>query len=774
MRNCFPGTLLFLLFFMLLLSRSEAQLQPGYWNEHLPYYQAKEVVDAGDKIYCATDQGLFFFDKTDNSLEKITRIQGLSDVGVSTIFYLDSFEALIVAYTNSNIDLIKGSTIVNVPDIRNKIMAGNKTINRIYTWEDRVYLACGFGIVVFDPEREEIQDTYLIGEEGTKTNVFDILVKNDTLFAATEKGIFRAGVNDPFLADYARWSKWNNLPDPNGTYSQLLEFNEDLFVLLEGVDSNPDQLFQYRDGNWIVPDFYEPSNYRRIWADDEMLMLTRALSVEGFNRDLERVYLLYQYNFGTMDAFSSIRDSEGFYWIADRRNGLVRSNEPWHAVSILPNGPFRESAFNFAFGNNTLYVAGGSKDQSLTQTYSNAGFYTYKDGWWTNFNRDLQANFPDYLFDLTEIIVDPNDPTHVFAGSWGCGLLEFRNDELVEVYNDTNSTLQSILPGFYVRIGGMAYDRNGYLWISNAAVDNILSVVSPDGEWTALPYGGTTSRSQTGRVVIDSNNFKWVILPAGEGLFVLNDSGTPSDLTDDEYKKITVRNEEGEVVNDIFSLAVDRDGLLWIGTNQGVLVYYATWSVFTEASFQANRIIVNLDGTPQPLLGTETINAIAIDGANRKWFGTQSGGVVLMSADGTTQLEQFTTANSPLLSNTILQLAIDPQSGEVFIASDKGISSYRGFATEPELNFTQVSVYPNPVRPNYEGNIVIKGTIEQTQAKITDIAGNVVFSTESLGGQAIWDGRDFSGNKVATGVYLVYMTNFDGSKTAVTKLLFVK
>ncbi len=774
MRNCSAFKLFSILVFLFLASESAAQLQPGFWMEHLPYYQARNVVEADKLIYCSTEKGLFYFDKKDNAVEKITRVQGLSDVGISSIQFIPQINTLVVAYQNANIDLIKNNQIVNIPDIKNKIMPGNKTINTIRYFDELVYLACGFGLVVLDPVRYQIKDTYFIGDDGLKTNVLDLVLFKDSFYAATENGILMANSKDPFLADFNRWEKCLSAPNPDGYYSQILLFKDNLLTLMVGEENQADMIYELQDGVWSVPLFYEPGKNRSIWTDGEVLVITRQYSLEAFDVDGERVYLIYQYNFGTMDLYRAIRDSEGYYWLADGKNGLVRSNNQWHSSSIIPNGPFRESAFNFAFSPKALFVAGGSKDQSLTQTYSNSGYYKYESGLWYNFNRDLTESYPSYLFDLTEIVVDPADADHIFAGSWGCGVLEFQNDVLVKVHNDSNSSLQTILPGFYVRIGGMAFDQNQNLWVTNSAVDNILSVYTKNGDWIAFPYGGTSNFSQTGRLVIDTNGFKWVILPRGEGLFVLDDNGTLENLQDDQYKKVIVRNEEGEVVNDIYSIAVDRDGLIWVGTNQGILVYYSPWSVFSATSIQANRIIVNLDGTPQPLLGTETINAIAVDGANRKWFGTQSGGAVLMSADGTQQIEQFTTGNSPLLSNTVLNIGINPETGELFFGTDKGISSYKGYATEPAASLSNIYVYPNPVRPNYEGDIIIKGTVDFTQVRITDIAGNVVFSTQSLGGQAVWNGRDYSGNKVATGVYLVYLTTRDGSATEVTKLLFVK
>jgi hypothetical protein len=223
-------------------------------------------------------------------------------------------------------------------------------------------------------------------------------------------------------------------------------------------------------------------------------------------------------------------------------------------------------------------------------------------------------------------------------------------------------------------------------------------------------------------------------------------------------------------------MAEDLDGNMWVGTSSGPAVYYNPDAVFSGDNFYATQVIIpRKDGTiyGDLLLATETITAIAIDGANRKWFGTQNSGVYLMSADGLKQIYHFNTANSPILSNSITDIAIDPASGEVFIGTDQGVISFRSTATLGGDAFGKVYVFPNPVRPEYQGNIVVTGLIRDTNVKITDISGNLVFETTSLGGQAIWNGKNMDGKRASTGVYLVFCTNEDGSQTFITKLLFI-
>ena len=764
-----------ILFFLMIQFQVYSQQAVGDWNEYLPYYSGVHIAEAGNKIYCSTENGLFFYNKQNNSVEKLTKLDGLSDVGISLVEHNDEESLLFIAYTNSNIDLLlDDNTIVNIPDIKDKIMPGDKAIYSIYFIHQTAYLACGFGIVVVDLERHEIKDTWFIGPGGSQISVYDIEFDGATIFAATEKGIYYADITNPFLADFSNWSGINSAPFPEGRYTSLCRLNGKLFALYDHDESVPADSIYYFDYNqWqSFPNSFS-SEYLHLRCFNDQLIVMSKIAVGAYDSDFNQKNFMHSYPFGTASFNYAIQDIDSIYWYADQNYGLVKSRYSWAATAYYPNGPYQSTVFDMDILGGHLYAAGGGRDPSWSNTYSLSGIYTFSDGLWENLNRLSQDDFPENVYDITEVVVDPKNPEHFFAGSWGFGVLEFLGTSYQGKFNQDNSSLQSIFSGAYCRIGGMAYDSYHNLWVSNAGVDHVLSVYSDDGEWYGFPYGSQSNAEQAGDIVITQNNDKWLVLPKGGGLFVFNEQGTFDDFSDDEYTKLSVKDEDGEVINDIYSIAIDKDQLIWLGTNQGVLVYYNPYSVF-QSSLTAQRIIVELDGVPQHLLGTETVTAIAIDGANRKWFGTRSAGVFLMSDDATEQVYQFNTSNSPLLSNYITALAIDPESGEVFFGTDKGISSFRSTATEGNNDFSGLYVFPNPVRPGYDGDIVIKGTTADAYVKITDISGNLVYESRSFGGQAIWNGEDHSGKKVSTGVYLVFCTNEDGSETEVTKLLFVK
>ncbi|MFW6227515.1 MAG: two-component regulator propeller domain-containing protein, partial [Bacteroidota bacterium] len=337
--------------------------------------------------------------------------------------------------------------------------------------------------------------------------------------------------------------------------------------------------------------------------------------------------------------------------------------------------------------------------------------------------------------------------------------------------------LRSIIPGSaYMRIGTIRFDQKRNLWVVNSGVEHSVHAFTPEREWISFNYGEEMNNHHQTDMIITQSGAKWVIMPMGGGLFVFDNGNDLEDRSDDRTKRLSVVDEDGIPLNDVFSIAEDKDGDIWVGTSQGPVVYYTPERVFDE-NLIARYIMVpknDEDNTVGKLLESSTITDIEIDGANRKWLSTAGSGVFLMSEDGTRELKHFTTDNSPLLSNDINDVVVHPRTGEVFIATTKGLISYMGEATEGDDLFRNVYVYPNPVRPGYTGDITVTGLIADANVKITDISGNIVYETTTIGGQAIWNGRNLNGKKVHTGVYLVFCTNNDGSKTHVTKLLFVR
>ena len=512
-------------------------------------------------------------------------------------------------------------------------------------------------------------------------------------------------------------------------------------------------------------------------STEDRLLVAAGGSVAEYDENLVRLRLAYDYGDGTFGRPSHATvDDDGVMWIADQLSGLVRHTQSLSFNKIGVNGPRGISNFGISVWDGRCYVASGAISSIWNNRFNSDGLYSFKNNNWTNISAYKFAETTE-LRDYIRVLVDPFDSKRVYASTWGGGLVEYYDDQFVALYDTTNSSLQtSAVNSSVIRISGMAIDRNtGTLWISGSGSPDLLFAKTQAGDWHSFKINGVGNIILSD-IAIDNSGQKWVVAPRGVGMIVFNDNGTLENLNDDQSKKITQSLEGGNLAStNVFCVASDFDGEIWVGTDNGISVFYSPESAFTGENFDSQQILVEQDGYVQYLLEGERVSAIAVDGANQKWIGTGSAGVFLMSADGTEQVHHFTEENSPLFSDQITSLGIDHLSGEVFIGTDKGIISYKSTATWGTNEFVSddVYAYPNPVEPDYEGTIAIKGLVRDADVKITDAAGKVVFATTAEGGQAIWNGNNFSGSRAKTGVYLVFASNDDGKETFVTKILFI-
>lgn len=762
--------------FLLTFFVSQAQREQGSWQDYLSYNNASKVAVASDKVYCLTEGGLFYYDLEDNSVNKLGNSIQLSDFGVSTIAYSDENNALVIVYSNSNIDLLfDNGELVNLSDIKRKSIPGNKNINNICFSGNEAYLACGFGIVVLNLDKQEVKDTYYIGDGGSSMEVNDVETDNNTIFAATNQGIYQADKTDTDLANYANWIHAETIPHSNGTFNHLVYHGGNIIANYAAGEWNMDEMFILNNGTW------EPYNSSIRYAFD-MQSNGNYLTIAGRNvvfiidSNHQRIGEIRDYAFTDrtqedIDPRSAAVSSDGSVWIADHDEVLVR----YYSESFeqtLPPGPINNSMYFVGAFNSEIWMAPGGRTgyiRPLWQRFNNNG--------WTYFSEETHPELTGF-HNILAIEVDPNDPNHFFVASWGGGLLEYRNDEFVERYYNLNSPLETALPEQpnepFTRVGGLSFDSNGNLWMTNAECAHNLHKLSPSGDWESFELPEVANRYNVTDIIVNENDDKWILVPSGHDAYVVNKNG-------DQIKRLLVTtyfsNGTDNIttrMNDVYSIAEDQDGAIWIGSSKGVAVYSNPSRIWSSDNFYATQPGLDLnDGIYHPLLETETVTAIAVDGANRKWLGTQGSGVFLVSETGEAEVLHFTTENSPLLSNNILSIAINQKNGEVFFGTDNGLISYQGEATGGADSYNNVYVYPNPVRETYDGPVTIAGLIKNTDVKITDISGNLVFKTTSFGGQAVWDGTNLNGNRVKTGVYLVFCNDENGAETHITKILFI-
>lgn len=754
------------LFVFTSLTCSFGQVPVGSWRDHLSYSRANNIAVTPDKIFCAAGSGIIVYNKKDGSIEKLSKVNGLSDIDITRIEWSEEKKLLIVGYSNGNLDFIADNRITNLSDILRSSVPGSKSINNILLIGHRAYLSCSFGIVVADLDRNEISDTYYLGDGGVRLGINDMSFDGTFLYAATSSGLYKADINSGNLLDFSFWSRLEFLPEPGALFLSVAWFNGSLYaVQMAGTGSyvpykiSGDSWEYFTAASGIPVLFSTSGNY--------MSYISESVA-EIYAQGPTLVKTIIDYGFWGKAIRDIIMEEDGNIWIADRLHGLIHNSGDKYSV-LTPAGPSSNRVFSISSYPGRTYFSAGGYNQAFGNLWHNGEYSIYRDESWNSvFNYDVR--------DVVLVKEHPSDPEIHFLATWGYGLVEYRSGIFHERYSESNSSLRSIIPGGdAVRINGMAFDEDKNLWVTNTGVSNPVSVRKANGEWQSFPYGSVINHDFVGDIIINSLGQKWVLLPKGGGLFVFENDGLGLN-SGSRTRKFSITDDTNTLIsNEVYSIAEDNNGFIWVGTQNGIAVYFNPSRVFDEEPFYARRIVVSGDRQDELgyLLNNETVTAIAIDGADRKWLGTEKSGVFLVSSDGTRQIHHFTRLNSPLLSNTISDIAIEPETGEVFFGTSLGVVSFRGDATASRSDFNNVYVFPNPVRENYNGPVTVTGLIKDSIVKITDISGNLVYETVSLGGQAVWDGRNTRGQRVQTGIYLVFISTADGSESHIAKLMFI-
>jgi ligand-binding sensor domain-containing protein len=376
-----------------------------------------------------------------------------------------------------------------------------------------------------------------------------------------------------------------------------------------------------------------------------------------------------------------------------------------------------------------------------------------------------------------DAVVDPNDPRRIYIASWQ-SLFELYDKKPVIQYWTENSTLANITQ--QILVDGLCFDKEGNLWMGNMLSETAVNVKKTDGTWGCYSYPELVNKATLKETFVSSNGFLWFLAPrVGAGVAVIDQRGTPFISSDDKFEFFgSLKDEDGNTVtpSSFRSIAEDKDGAIWIGTSSGPFIVSAPDRIF-DSDFRFKRIKITREDNENYadyLLGSDQINAIVVDAGNRKWIGSATSGLYLLSPDGKETLMRFNTDNSPLTSNAIVDLAMNHETGELFVATSAGVFSYMTDASEAQETYNNVTVYPNPVTPDYDGDVVVRGLMENSIVRIADAEGQAVYEGYSNGGTFVWDGRNFNQQRVATGVYFVFATVDDGSQKMVAKVAFVR
>ncbi len=776
--------------------RSNAQrVGIGKWDSYFTLTNMYDIVECDQKVMWVSELSALYYDMEDLTVNELNKIDGLTQTGFTSVVYNNLTKTTVFGYNDGNVDLVvfdenNRPVITNMSAIKYSTLTGDKKVYNIYSYNDQAYVSCGFGIVVIDLVKKEIKDTYIIGAGSSQIKVNGVCIGNDTIYATTDNGIYKAYINNPFLNYFASWSKMTSLPPwlISKSFKQPAYGNNRLYIIPDYPLYGQDTSYYREAGVWYKTPVLQGLDCNAVtpMPDGNVVVATRE-NISRYTPAFSLLNNVFSYN-GTSGLVlnKGVYASNGSFFIADEYKGPMMGANSFAMTSLLPGGTATSSVRRVTIYEDQLWVAAGHVESTIFANTYNTDFFSIKEGndWYyiNEVTDPILSNPTNGIYDAMDVAIDPTDPTHVMAATWAFqGLVEIQNKVVTNSYDETNSDGVLFSPPSYPGFCGVAsvlFDEEGNLWCLNGQSNNPLVVKTKEGDWKAF-YCGTDAASRTYfDLIIDDNGYKYIPIPTrganSGGLAVYNDNGTILDETDDSYYFYKAITGLGNLPDgDVKCVTADLDGEIWIGTSKGPAVIYNPTGIFNGGA-DAAQILIQQDGNTQILLETEVINCIKVDGANRKWIGTESSGVFLLSEDGQEELSHFTAENSPLPSNSILDIEISGKTGEVFFATANGLISYRGTATESKKVFEEVHVFPNPVRPGYEGLIAINGLSRNSDVKITDIAGNIVNVVKSEGGQATWNGLNMKGQRVKSGVYMFLCVKEDGSDKIAGKVMIIE
>ncbi|MBP3407855.1 MAG: Por secretion system protein [Bacteroidaceae bacterium] len=740
------------------------------WRLYPSYHNATYCQVAGDKVYILASGALYSYNRSDSEVRLYDKINTLSDIDITHIAYCKEIKALVIVYSNANIDVLyDDEEIYNLSDFKNKLLP-QKKINSINIQGSTAYLSTEFGTVEVDLENLEFRNTYNTGLDTKYTYLF-----KDRLYTATESGLYYCQTSKNML-DKSNWEKAHQ-----NAMKALAELDGKLYCI-----ASDGKLLE------IIPETNKlrmvdsSDNYSYIYRDSDSFIAVSASRIvkidsNGTNKICD---LKEKYNFilKDNDTFWCCNGYGGVVESAVEDNAIVAKNRP-----LLPNSPIRNFCDFMQFASDDKLLVAGGKLNYFDLTFYDGTLmeYDYVNDSWNNLPEDTVKKATGLRYvNMCSIDEDPTEPGHYFASSFGYGIYEFRNGKFVNHYSIHNSPLETVVPSNnrYVRVPMVKFDNEGNLWCINTGVKDIVKILKKDGTWISLHYKPIEYLETMVEPMIDSRGWLWITSLQGEaGVFCAKLNGTPFDTSDDESKvwlnKFTNQDGTSYDIYQVYALTEDHNGKMWVGTNAGLFVIDNPQKFFNDGIFKQIKVPRN-DGTglADYLLSGTYIKSIKVDGANRKWVGTNDNGIYLISADGLETIHHFTTENSPLPSDCIESIAINGKSGEVFIGTDKGMVSYMSDATraEEKLDENNVYAYPNPVKADYSGVISIVGLTAGCNVKIVDSAGSLMNEGTSQGGKYNWNGRNRRGEKVASGVYYVLTYDSNGDEGVATKILITR
>ncbi len=737
----------------------------GQWRDHLPMRNVIELENDNGRIVAATAYGYFSFDPNTGEFSQMTRANGLSDVKVRLMVMDPASSKKLLVYQNSNVDIVDGDNTINIPDILKSSTQDDKSVSHALWIGDHVFLSTGLGIVVINASRSEIHDTYRLGKDGNSLRVRGLVVFEDSLYAATDEGLKKAPFDLSLLRDFRRW-----VPEHIGTTTSLtceeaFSWNGKLMV------RKTDSIFIRENHQWSL--FYASAiPIHRITVDKNTLSVFRSSQGVGsmvvFSSASNTPQLIQT---PSMLRPTDCLQLNGQLWVGDSSNGLLKINGNADE-QFAPNSPYGTASGDAIYFNGHIWIAAGGVSNDWSPMSNKQGIYHFDGDKWNNYHSTAYPAL-DTITDIIALAMDPSTET-LYAGSFGGGLLEIKNDRTIRVNKQQSPISPTLVDPRAYRVSGLVIDQEMALWVSNDGAEKNLLAKTREGVWKKFTIPFLHQGNALSSIVVDDFNRKWIASPNGNGLFCLDDNRTIDQTNDDRWRYFRAGRGSGNLPSsNVRCISSDSNGFVWVGTDKGIGIIQCGDDLFNSNLCEATIPIVQEGNFAGPLFSNESINDIEVDGADRKWIATDKG-VWLVGADGQKTILSFNESNSLLLSNIVHDVVVHKKTGEVFFLTADGICSYRSTATEPVTEKTKPVVFPNPVPPGYAGTIAIRDLPVNAWVRITELDGRLVHQMRSAGGQAVWNGKNYKGERVSSGVYLVYISDELNTQRVAAKIFFIK
>jgi len=722
------GIVTILLFTIVIGSNAQNKLGPiGQWRAHFNNRHIEHVVNAGEYIYTASPYQVIRIDNKQNNYW-IDKTNGLSEINISELAWDENQKQLIIVYKNSNIDILNGDQVYNVNAIQLSSLFTDKKINSIRVYNRWAILATNFGIVIVDLINHEVKDNWYPNNNQQSIATYDVLIANDSVYATTSDGLWTS----PFNAKTLQTSIWSRLNsyDPLGI-KKLIQWNGSVYGY------NQQSIFQLPQ----TTPFFNLSKgiINKIYASNSHLNLSvQYPNQKGvllqLNKDKVATLLI---DSNVLSTPKQIAIQNNNYWVADSTNGLLLKNNTNQWMNL--GGPIATIQASGAINENALIMPFGALAN---------GFAKFTETGWENNQQIGSIQLPS----LNAATIHSKDNSYWFTSNQS--IIHITNENKVESIQPKN------LAGAYQQI---QTDLNNNIWVLQD-LQGLLQI--KNNIWNAIPLPNILVNKGLKQFIINHQGQAWIVAPNNQGIYVYQDKSVyPNEV----WKQFTTQSNNGNLPStNVKSICMDANNSIWVGTDNGIGIYNCG-DLATDPC-NAYLPIVNNNGFNGYLFQKETVNCISIDGANRKWIGTNNG-AWLLSADGTAIIEHFTKLNSPLPNDTVNQILVQPYTGEVFINTRNQMVSYRSNATQGKATQANIQIFPNPVASNFSGQIAMRGLVENALVKITDLNGKLLYQTTALGGQALWNGRNYEGQKVATGIYLVFIRDMSGNEKSVGKIV---